>query len=342
VALTESRTGVFKERRNGIKYSLFYPIDPNEQPEGKKMNALEMSSISKRFGNFYAVKNLSLTIPRGTIYGLLGPNGAGKTTTIRMVMNIILPDEGTVQVLGQRLDEGMKERIGYLPEDRGLYPKMRVGEQLLFFSEIKGLKGEKARKRIDEWLERFDLAAWKQKKVEELSRGMQQKLQFIATVIHSPDLVILDEPFSGLDPVNTKLLKDIMLEMKAGQGTVIFSTHRMEQVEMICDNICLINKAQRVLEGNLNQIKKQYGKNTVILDYEGDAAFIRDLPEVSHVDDYGKHMEIRIEEGTHPRDLLSKLVQKININRFEVKEPTLNAIFIDKVGEGNEKNTDRH
>jgi ABC-2 type transport system ATP-binding protein len=296
------------------------------------MNALEIEGISKSFGDFYAVKKLSFEIPAGTIYGLLGPNGAGKTTTIRMVMNIIIPDEGSIKVLNQRMDEEMKERVGYLPEDRGLYPKMKVGELLLFLAEIKGLKGSEARKEIDFWLERFDLSDWKSKKVEELSRGMQQKLQFIVTVIHQPELIILDEPFSGLDPVNTKLLKDVMLEMKEKGRTIVFSTHRMEQVEMICDNICLINKAERVLEGNLSQIKKQYGKNTVILDYDGEANFIKNFPEIEKIDDYGKFMEIKLKEKSSPQDLLPRLVGKISINKYEVKEPTLNAIFIEKVG----------
>lgn len=296
------------------------------------MKALEIEGISKSFGDFYAVKKLSFEIPAGTIYGLLGPNGAGKTTTIRMVMNIIIPDEGSIKVLKQRMDEEMKERVGYLPEDRGLYPKMKVGELLLFLAEIKGLKGSEARKEIDFWLERFDLSDWKSKKVEELSRGMQQKLQFIVTVIHQPELIILDEPFSGLDPVNTKLLKDVMLEMKEKGRTIVFSTHRMEQVEMICDNICLINKAERVLEGNLSQIKKQYGKNTVILDYDGEANFIKNFPEIEKIDDYGKFMEIKLKEKSSPQDLLPKLVGKISINKYEVKEPTLNAIFIEKVG----------
>ena len=296
------------------------------------MNALEIEGISKKFGDFHAVKKLSFEIPPGTIYGLLGPNGAGKTTTIRMVMNIIIPDEGSIKVLDRRMDEEMKERVGYLPEDRGLYPKMKVGELLLFLAEIKGLKGSDARKEIDFWLERFDLSDWKSKKVEELSRGMQQKLQFIVTVIHQPELIILDEPFSGLDPVNTKLLKDIMLEMKGKGRTIVFSTHRMEQVEMICDNICLINKAESVLEGSLSQIKKQYGKNTVILDYDGEANFIKNFPEIEKIDDYGKFMEIRLKEKSSPQDLLPKLVGKISINKYEVKEPTLNAIFIEKVG----------
>ena len=306
------------------------------------MNALEVENISKSFGDFYAVKNLSFKIPEGTIYSLLGPNGAGKTTTIRMAMNIIIPDDGQIKILDQKMDENTKRRIGYLPEERGLYPRMKVGELLLFLAELKGLQGQDARTKIDNWLERFDLTDWKFKKTEELSRGMQQKIQFIATVIHQPDLIILDEPFSGLDPVNTKLLKDIMLEMKKQGNTIIFSTHRMEQVEMISDNICLINKAEKVLEGNLNWIKQQYGKNTIVLDYVGDASFIKDIPEIEKTDDYGKFMEIKLKEQTDPQDLLKRLVDKIRVNKFEVREPSLNAIFIDKVGEKNAQDTVSH
>lgn len=297
------------------------------------MNAIEIENISKSFGDFYAVKKLSFSISKGSIYGLLGPNGAGKTTTIRMVMNIIIPDEGLIKVLGRKMDEKMKERVGYLPEDRGLYPKMKVGEILVFLAELKGIRRVDARKKIDFWLEKLDMADWKLKKVEELSKGMQQKIQFIATVIHQPDLIILDEPFIGLDPVNTKLLKDIMLEIREQGTTIIFSTHRMEQVEMICDDICLINKGKMVLEGNLSHIKNQYGKNTVVLDYDGDASFINTLPEVNKIDDYGKFMEIKLKEQTDTQGFLMKLTGEIRINKFEVKEPTLNAIFIEKVGE---------
>ena len=301
------------------------------------MDVLKIENITKKFGNFYAVKDLSFKIPSNTIYGLLGPNGAGKTTTIRMVMNIIVPDEGEITIFDKQIDEKMKERIGYLPEDRGLYPKMKVGEILYFLADLKGVKSDKARQQIAFWLERFDLTDWKFKKVEELSKGMQQKVQFIATVIHEPELIILDEPFGGLDPVNTKLLKDIMLEMKKKGVTIIFSTHRMEQVEMICDNICLINKAQRVLEGNLSQIKNEYGTNTVVLEYEGETPLIKDFQGIDKIDDYGRYMEIRLKEGSNPQDLLDKLVGKVRINKFEVKEPSLNAIFIDIVGEKNEK-----
>ena len=299
-------------------------------------NALEIENVTKRFGQFYAVKHLSLSIPQRAIYGLLGPNGAGKTTTIRMVMNIIVPDEGRVEILGRGMDEAMQRAVGYLPEDRGLYPKMKLGEQLLFLAALKGMKTTAARKAVDHWLERFELSDWIGKKTEELSRGMQQKAQFIATVLHEPELIILDEPFSGLDPVNTKLLKDVMLEMREKGTTIIFSTHRMEQVEMICDDICLINKAEKVIAGNLKKIKQEYGKNTVLLEYEGDAAFLREFPGIAKLDDYGRYMEIQLEEGSDPQDLLQAVGGRLRVTRFEVKEPTLNAIFIDKVGGSHE------
>jgi ABC-2 type transport system ATP-binding protein len=304
--------------------------------KGTEMKAIEVENISKQYGSFYAVKDLSFDVLKGSVYGLLGPNGAGKTTTIRMIMNVIIPDQGNIHVLGEKMSEDMKSRIGYLPEERGLYPKMKVGELLLFLAGLKGFRGQEAKKGIDGWLDRFDLSKWKEKKAEELSRGMQQKVQFIATVVHKPELIILDEPFSGLDPVNTKLLKDIMLEMKGEGVTIIFSTHRMEQVEMICDNICLINKAQSVLKGNLAEIKKNYGKNMIILEYDGESRRVRDYPEVEKIDDYGKYMEIKLKERADPQKFLAFLAGKVRVDRFEIKEPTLNAIFIDKVGEKNE------
>ncbi|MBD3413012.1 MAG: ATP-binding cassette domain-containing protein [Candidatus Aminicenantes bacterium] len=300
------------------------------------MNAIEVENISKRYGQFFAVDNLSFQVPEASVYGLLGPNGAGKTTTIRMIMNVLIPDKGRIRVLGEKMSEAMKTRIGYLPEERGLYPKMKVGELLVFLANLKDFRGPQAKEAIDSWLDRFDLLEWKEKKVEELSRGMQQKVQFIATVIHKPELIILDEPFSGLDPVNTKLLKDIMLEMRDQGVTIIFSTHRMEQVEMICDNICLINKAQSVLKGNLDQIKREYGKNMVILEYEGDSRQVKQYPGTETIDDYGKYMEIKLKDQADPQELLASLAGKIRVDRFEIKEPTLNAIFIEKVGEKNE------
>jgi len=296
------------------------------------MYAVEMEHITKKFGDFVAVKDLSLKIPRGAMFGLLGPNGAGKTTSIRMMLNIIIPDSGTVAVLGKALDETTKPKIGYLPEDRGLYPKMKVGEVLEFFAEIKGVARSIAPKSIDRWLAKFELSEWKNKKVEQLSKGMQQKIQFIVTVVHDPDLIILDEPFGGLDPINTKLVKDVMLELRAEGKTIIFSTHRMEQVEMICDDICLINRGEAVLQGRLHEIKRQYGKNTILLDYEGTIAFLQGSPEIEKIDDYGRSAEIRLKEKADAQEVLKRLTGRVRVNKFEIQEPSLNTIFIEKVG----------
>jgi ABC-2 type transport system ATP-binding protein len=296
------------------------------------MYAVEMEHITKKFGDFVAVNDLSLKIPSGAIFGLLGPNGAGKTTSIRMMLDIIIPDSGTVAVLGKALDESTKPKIGYLPEDRGLYPKMKVGEVLEFLAEIKGVPRSVAPKALDRWLAKFELAEWKDKKVEQLSKGMQQKIQFIATVVHNPELIILDEPFSGLDPVNTKLVKDIMLELRDEGKSVIFSTHRMEQVEMICDDICLINKGEAVLQGRLQEIKRQYGKNTILLEYEGTIGFLEGSPEIEKIDDYGRAAEIRLKEKADPQEILKRLAGRVRVNKFEIQEPSLNTIFIEKVG----------
>jgi ABC-2 type transport system ATP-binding protein len=294
--------------------------------------AVEMEHVSKKFGAFTAVKDLSLKIPRGAVFGLLGPNGAGKTTSIRMMLDIIIPDEGEIGILGRAMDEAMKSQIGYLPEDRGLYPKMKVGEVLEFLAEIKGVPRSAAPAALDKWLAKFELTEWKDKKVEQLSKGMQQKIQFIATVVHDPELIILDEPFSGLDPVNTKLLKDIMLELRTDGKTIVFSTHRMEQVEMICDDICLINKGEAVLRGRLQDIKKEYGKNTVVLEYEGSIDFLKGNPNVEKIDDYGRAAEIRLQEKADPQEILKILAGRVRIAKFEIQEPSLNTIFIEKVG----------
>jgi len=294
--------------------------------------AVEMEHVSKKFGAFTAVKDLSLKIPRGAVYGLLGPNGAGKTTSIRMMLDIIIPDEGRIAILGRAMDESMKAKIGYLPEDRGLYPKMKVGEVLEFLAEIKGVPRSAAPAALDKWLAKFELTEWKDKKVEQLSKGMQQKIQFIATVVHNPELIILDEPFGGLDPVNTKLLKDIMLELRDGGKTIVFSTHRMEQVEMICDDICLINKGEAVLRGRLQDIKKEYGKNTVVLEYEGSIDFLKGNPDIEKIDDYGRAAEIRLKEKADPQDVLKILAGRVRVGKFEIQEPSLNTIFIEKVG----------
>jgi ABC-2 type transport system ATP-binding protein len=295
-------------------------------------NTLVLESVSKRFDNFTAVDSLTLHVPSGTMYGLLGPNGAGKTTTLRMIMNITLPDSGRIEILGQPMTEDLKEHIGYLPEERGLYPKMKVGETLLFFGEIKGMTSSDARAKSEYWLKRMDLSSWKERKLNELSKGMQQKIQFITTIMNDPDLLILDEPFAGLDPVNADLLKDIMLELKKQGRTIIFSTHRMEQVEKLCDNICLINKSKKVLDGSLREIKAGYGKNTVVVEFQGNDDFVRDERYVQGANNYGNYAELKLKPGANPQDLLRSMVDRTAITRFEVAEPSLNEIFKDVVG----------
>lgn len=297
---------------------------------------ISVSGVSKRFGDVTAVRELSLDVASGTIYGLLGPNGAGKTTTLRMVLGIFMPDEGNISVFDGQGIEDAKSRIGYLPEERGLYRKMKVGDVLQFFSEIKGVDKTTSTKRVDDWLEKLGLPDWKQKKVEELSRGMQQKVQFIATVIHEPDLLILDEPFSGMDPVNTAQMKDIVVEQKNAGKTVVFSTHIMEQAEKLCDEICLINKGTAVLKGSLAGIKRSYGTDSVHIQYSGDGSFIERLPGVESVDDYGNYIELKLSRGADAPALLREICTKVAVTRFEVVEPSLNRIFIEKVSQADE------
>jgi ABC-2 type transport system ATP-binding protein len=297
---------------------------------------ISVESVTKRFGEVVAVRDLSFQVPQGTIFGLLGPNGAGKTTTLRMILGIFLPDEGTISVFdGQGITEA-RDKIGYLPEERGLYRKMKVGDVLGFFCEIKGVEKRRGRERVDYWLERVGLADWKGKKVEELSRGMQQKVQFIATVIHEPDLLILDEPFSGMDPVNTAQMKDIVIEQKNAGKTIILSTHIMEQAERLCDEICLINKGQAILKGTLSEIKRSYGTDSVHIRYSGDGSFIERLPEIESVDDYGNYIELKLSRDADASALLREICTKVAVTRFEIVEPSLNRIFIEKVSQADE------
>jgi ABC-2 type transport system ATP-binding protein len=292
------------------------------------MDAVSIQGVSKTFASNRAVDRLSFDVPAGSIFGLLGPNGSGKTTTIRMILKILLPDEGTIRVLGRDLDEDGKKRIGYLPEERGLYKGMRVGEQLAFFGALHGLSLGEARLRAQKWLARFDAADWYARKIQELSKGMQQKVQFIGTILHEPDLVILDEPFSGLDPVNARLLKDVMLELRDGGCTVIFSTHQMEQVEKSCDRICLIHQGRAVIQGPLAQIRQEHGGNTVHLEYTGDLPGDLIRPFAERVDDHGQYAEIRLR---HPEDagaLLRSVVGAVEIRRFEISEASLEEIYI--------------
>lgn len=299
------------------------------------MEAVVFEQVSKRFDSVVAVDNLSLRVEQGAVFGLLGPNGAGKTTSLRMILHILAPDEGTIQVLGQAASGRTQDLIGYLPEERGLYARMKVREVLVFLAALKGLSEVEALKRVRQWLERLELAAWAEKKINDLSKGMQQKAQFIAAVIHQPPLLILDEPFSGLDPVNATLIKDIMLELRAQGSTIILSTHRMEQVEMMCDAICLISRGRSVLAGDLRAIKQSYGKNTLRIEYSGDDNFL-DLPHlVEKLNHFGAVAEAKLRPGADPQEILKAAVARgVRLSRFELVEPPLHDIFIEKVSEG--------
>lgn len=295
------------------------------------MSILSLENVTKQFGHLVAVDDLSVEIPAGCIYGFLGPNGAGKTTTIRMMMNIIYPDSGRISIFGQEYTGEMRERIGYLPEERGLYRKMRVKDILHYFGQLKGMAKKRLRTSVDDWLQKMELTGWANSKVEELSRGMQQKIQFIATVIHDPDLIILDEPFAGLDPVNADLLKTIIIELRSAGKTVVFSTHVMEQAEKLCDAIFLINKGRKILDGGLDEIKDRYRSNSVIVEYKGDGAFIAKLDQVKSVTGSDSRIEIALNDGARSRDLLKALVDRVDIERFEVKRSSLDEIFIELV-----------
>ena len=295
--------------------------------------ALSFEKVEKSFGNVIAVRNLSFRVPTGTVYGFLGPNGAGKTTSIRMIMNIFHPDSGEIRILGQDTAHSAKDRLGYLPEEKGLYRKMKVGELVAYFGRLKGMPALGARKRANELLERFGLGEYIHKRCESLSKGMGQKVQILVTLIHNPELVILDEPFSGLDPVNVEVMRDIILQMKREGRTVIFSTHVMEQAEQICDSILLINQGEKVLDGSLSEIKTQEGKG-ILLDYDGDGSFLSGLPGVTRVNDAGKRAEIFLDPEADPQALLASLVGRITIRRFDIREPSLHEIFVRAVGGG--------
>ena len=298
------------------------------------MEAIAIEHVTKRFDTVVAVSDLSLHIEQGAVFGLLGPNGAGKTTSLRMIMHILAPDEGTIRVLGQSASDRTMDLAGYLPEERGLYARMKVREVLVFLLALKGLSEAEASVRAHEWLERLGLAAWSGRKINDLSKGMQQKVQFIAAIAHRPPLLILDEPFTGLDPVNATLIKDIMLELREKGATIILSTHRMEQVEMMCDAICLVNHGHSVLAGDLRAIKKSYGKNTVRIEYTGDDDFL-DRPDlVEKLNHFGAMVEAKLRPGADPQEILKAAVARgVRLTRFELVEPPLHDIFIEKVSE---------
>lgn len=290
------------------------------------MNIIELSGVTKTYGSVVAVDNLSLKVPKGSIYGFIGPNGSGKTTSIRMIMKIIYPDKGKLLINGQEHDSKRLSNVGYLPEDRGLYKKMKLGELLHFHGELN--EGKDLKKWIDYWLKRLDLTEYKDKKVETLSKGMKQKLQFIATILHQPELIILDEPFSGLDPVNADLLKDVILELQKKGATIIFSTHDMSMAEKMCDYIFMIYQGKKVLDGTLTHIQDQYGNDTIQIQTEAGASALNGIAGIEKVNDFGKLQEVRVSSGTDPQDILIELLKLTRIFRFEIAKPSLNDIFI--------------
>lgn len=294
------------------------------------MNAIELEHVSKTFSGHRAVDDLSLAVPRGSVYGFIGPNGSGKTTTLRMIMRIYYPDPGSgrIAVLGDASATAVNERIGYLPEERGLYRKMKVRDLLKFFLELKGRTDY--RRPVAEWLERLDLAEWAHRKVETLSKGMAQKVQFITAVIHEPELVILDEPFSGLDPVNADVLREAVLDLRGRGTTVVFSTHDMSVAEKMCDSIFMIYKGRKVLDGTLESIQDAYGSDTVRvkLDANGAGPDLRGIGGVEKVTDFGRLQELRIRGGADTQTILGELMQRGRVTHFEVTRPSLHDIFV--------------
>ncbi len=294
---------------------------------------LRVENVTKRFGDFTAVEDLSFEVHAGRVFGFLGPNGAGKTTTIRMIVGITAPDEGKIELFGEKVSSEIQNRIGYLPEERGLYKKMKILDQLRYFAALKGVSQGEADKRIDFWLERMKLSEWKKKKTTDLSKGMSQKIQFVATVLHNPDLLILDEPFSGLDPVNVEFLIEVVAELKAQGKTIIFSTHLMETAERLCDDIILINKARKIVGGRLREVKESFGKNLLALRCVGGENVLEDKTLVAKVIEHADEKEIELAENADVQILLKKLIESgAVITKFEKIEPSLNDIFIAEVG----------
>jgi ABC-2 type transport system ATP-binding protein len=297
---------------------------------------LKVENVTKRYGEFTAVDSISFDVRAGRVFGFLGPNGAGKTTTIRMIVGITAPDEGKIELFGQQVSSELQDRIGYLPEERGLYKKMKIFEQLRYFAALKNVAQKTADERIDFWLDRMKLSEWKKKKAADLSKGMQQKIQFISTVLHEPDLLILDEPFSGLDPINVETLLEVISELKAKGKTIIFSTHLMETAEKLCDDIILINKSRKIVGGSLRQVKASFGKNMIALRATGDDGILQDKNLISSIIEHADEKELVLAEKADAQILLKKLVESgANVTKFELIEPSLNDIFIEKVRETN-------
>jgi len=293
--------------------------------------AIRRSGVTTSFAGHVAVSDLSVAIPRESVFGLLGPNGAGKTTTLRMIMDILGADSGTIQILGRPADRATRDRIGYMPEERGLYPRMVVEEQLAFFATLKGVPRSEALRRVGPWLERVGLAEWRKRKLNELSKGMQQKVQFVATVLPDPEILILDEPLSGLDPVAADAMRQTLLDLRRQGKTLVLSSHQMETVERLCDSIALIDRGRKLLDGPVREVKARHGKNTVVLAFDGDGAFLPGLPGVQKVTDFGRYVEIRLAEGSDPQAILREAAARLRLSRFEIVEPSLHDIFVEAV-----------
>lgn len=290
------------------------------------MHAIELESITKLFNAFVAVDHLSLTVPKGSIYGFIGPNGSGKTTTIRMIMNILYPDNGSIRILGKEQSGSTHDNIGYLPEERGLYKKMKVKELLKFYCQLRRVA--QMNSKMDYWLDKFSLSEWGGKKIETLSRGMSQKLQFIVAVLHQPDIVILDEPFAGLDPINADILRNSVLELREKGATIIFSTHDMNMAEKMCDYIFMIYQGKKVLDGTLNDIQDAYAADTIRIQTESGSNVFRNINGIEKVHDFGKLQEIRIKDNADTQLILREIMQRTRIHKFEIVKPSLNDIFI--------------
>jgi ABC-2 type transport system ATP-binding protein len=295
------------------------------------MPVVELAGVTKAYESKVAVHELSFSIEAGQMFGLLGPNGAGKTSSIRMMMGITMPDSGRVTVFGKPFERKSLDRVGYLPEERGLYKKMKVLDQLVFFGQMHGLDAQESRKRSTNWAERLEIADSLGKKTEELSKGMQQKIQFIASLLHDPGLIVMDEPFTGLDPVNATLLERTLIQLKEQGKAIIFSTHRMDQVEKLCDSICLINKGEAVLSGKMREIKSRYERNRVVVEFEGDPSFLKSA-EIAEAKNFSGHAEIRLHPHGNAQKLLHEAAAVATIFRFELVEPSLEEIFIQTVG----------
>ncbi len=296
------------------------------------MSIVELQHVRKAYDTKIAVADLSFTIEPGSMFGLLGPNGSGKTSSIRMMIGITIPDSGTISLFGQPFRRSLLKSVGYLPEERGLYKKMKVMDQLIFLGQLHGLDATTASRLAHLWCEKLEITGAIHKKTEELSKGMQQKIQFISTLLHEPELIIMDEPFSGLDPVNAVLLMDTLVDLRKQGRTILFSTHRMDQVEKLCDNICLIHNSHLVLSGSMREIKSRYPVNRVLINFTGDDSFLNH-PTIHSAKNYGGHAEIRLQEGADAQARLAAAIIKACVTRFEVMEPTLEEIFIEKVTE---------